>query len=184
MNSKHISTLARLLGALGIAIAVAGLAGCAAPAQKEAMATDAIASTKKLPYSVSVDTRGGAETGAMDSSNVSNADLKAAIESSIAKTSLFKQVVQGKNGDYELVVTVTQMSKPSFGASFTVAMEAGWTLMKTSDKSIVMRKAVKSEHTATVSDAFVGMTRLRLAVEGAVRKNIAEGLQAISALPI
>jgi hypothetical protein len=47
-----------------------------------------------------------------------------------------------------------------------------------------MRKAVKSAYTARLSDAFEGVTRLRLAVEGAVRQNITEGLQAIAALPL
>jgi hypothetical protein len=181
---KTITVAGRLLAALGIAAAIAGLAGCAAPAQKENMAAESIASTKKLPYSVSVETRGGADTGALDSSNVSNADLKAALETSITKTNLFKQVVQGRNGDYELTVTVTQLSKPLFGGAFTVTLETGWSLVKASDKSVVMRKAVKSQHTAELSDSFVGVTRLRLALEGAVRKNIAEGLQSIAALPI
>src|SRR5262249_5925848 len=148
------------------------------------MTAEPTAVIKKLPYSVFVETKGGQETGTMDSSNISNTDLKAAIESSIAKTSLFKSVVQGRNGDYELTVTVTQLTKPSFGASFTVTLETGWSLVKTSDKTVVMRQAVKSAHTAQMSDSFVGVTRLRMAVEGAVRKNISEGLQAISALPI
>lgn len=168
-----------------MALAVAALAGCAAaPAQKEAMTATALPSTKKLPYTVTVETRGGQETGAMDSSNVSNADLKAAIEASITQSGLFKSVVPGKDGDYELSVTVTQLSKPVFGGAFTVTLETGWSLVRARDKSVVMRKAVKSSHTAEMSDAFVGATRLRLALEGAVRKNIAEGLQSIAALPI
>ena len=56
--------------------------------------------------------------------------------------------------------------------------------VKASDKSVVMRRVVKSENTASMGESIVAVTRLRLAVEGAVRKNIAEGLQAISALPI
>jgi uncharacterized lipoprotein YajG len=168
-----------------MALAVAALAGCAAaPAQKENMAASALPSMKKLPYTVTVETRGGQETGAMDSSNVSNADLKAAIESSITQTGLFKSVVPGKDGDYELTVSVTQLTKPMFGGAFTVTMETGWSLVRARDKSIVMRKAVTSSHTAQMSDAFVGVTRLRLALEGAVRKNIADGLQSISELPI
>lgn len=181
---KPIRTIVRLLGALGIAVAVAGLAGCAAPAHKENMAAESIASTKKLPYSVRVETHGGSETGVMDSSNVANADLKAAIENSITKANLFRQVVQGSGGDYELTVSITQMSKPVFGASFTVTLETAWSLVKASDKSVAMRKVVKSENTATMGESIVAVTRLRLAVEGAVRKNIAEGLQAIAALPI
>jgi hypothetical protein len=176
--------IARLIGAAAVTLAVLGLAGCATPAQKENMSATALPSSKKLPYTVSVETRGGQETGAMDSSNVSNADLKAAIESSITKSGLFKSVVPGKDGDYELSVTVTQLSKPVFGGAFTVTMETGWSLVRARDKSVVMRKAVKSSHTAEMSDSFVGVTRLRLALEGAVRKNITEGLQSIAELPL
>jgi hypothetical protein len=175
---------AQRTAALVLAIAAAALAGCAAPAHKENMSAAPAVAVKKLPYSVHVETRGGAETGAMDSSNVSNADLKAALETSIATSGLFKSVVQGKDGDYELTVTMTALDKPIFGGAFTVTLETGWSLVKVSDKSVALRKAIKSSHTATMSDSFVGVTRLRLALEGAVRNNIAEGLQAISALPI
>jgi len=170
--------------AVVLAVAVAALAGCATPAHKENMSAAPAVAVKKLPYSVRVETRGGAETGALDSSNVSNADLKAALESSISTSGLFKSVVQGTNGDYELTVSVTQLEKPLFGGAFTVTLETGWSLVKVSDKSVALRKAVRSSHTATMSDSFVGVTRLRLAVEGAVRNNISQGLQAISELPI
>lgn len=174
----------RALAAIAFAVAAGALAGCASGAHKENMDAAPIASTKKLPYSVYVQAKGGAETGALDSSNVSNADLKAAIEGSIAKSSLFKTVVQGTSGDYELTVTVSQLSKPMFGGAFTVTLETGWSLVKSSDKSIVMRKAVRSSHTAQFSDSLIGVTRLRLALEGAVRNNISQGLQAISELPL
>lgn len=166
------------------ATAVAVLAGCASPAHKENMVGAPSVATKKLPYSVTVNTRGGLETGIADSSNVSNADLKAAIESSILSSQLFKQVVQGSRGDYELTVTVTQLSKPLFGGAFTVTLETAWSLVKASDKSVAMRKSITASHTAELSDSLIGVTRLRLAVEGAVRKNIAQGLQAVSDAPI
>jgi len=89
-------------------------------------------------------------------------------------------VVQGQGGDYELAVTVTQLDKPLFGGSFTVTMETAWSLTRSSDRAVIMRKAVRGSHTATMSDAFVGATRLRLALEGAVRDSITQGLLAIS----
>ena len=162
-----------------IVTAVVGLSGCASTATREAMLVGAPA-TKNYPYSVSVQTRGGTETSAMTGSTVSNEELKAAVEGSIMQSKLFKSVVQGGNGDYEITVIVTQLTKPVFGASFTVEMEAGWALTKVSDKAIVLRKVVKSAHTATLDDAIVGATRMRIAVEGAARKNIAQGLQAIA----
>jgi hypothetical protein len=167
------------------ALAVA-IAGCATPADKKAMTVSAPASSamagKQYPYSVSVATSGGKGTGAMESSNIDNADLKAAIETSIKETRLFKEVVQGKDGQYELTVSVIQLSKPSFGLTFTVELEAGWTLVRASDKQVVYRKALKSTGTASVSDAFVGVVRLRLAVENAAKANIAQGLAAIGEL--
>ena len=178
------NSIIRWLAIAATLSAVVGLTGCATAAHPENMASAPLQTTKKLPYTVSVDTRGGSETGAMDSSNIGNADLKAAIEKSIAQSSLFKSVVQGRNGDYELTVTVNQLQKPLFGGSFTVMLETGWSLVRASDKQIVLRKAVRSEHTATMSDSLVGATRLRLAVEGAVRKNISEGMQSIADLPI
>jgi len=51
-------------------------------------------------------------------------------------------------------------------------------------KKIFMRKAIKSSHTATMKEAFVGVTRFRFAVEGAIRKNIESGLMAISKLEL
>jgi len=170
--------------AVVLAVAAAALAGCATPAHKENMSAVPAAAVRKLPYSVHVEARGGAETGAMDSSNVSNADLKGALETSIATSGLFKSVVQGQNGDYELTVTVTQLDKPIFGGAFTVTLETGWSLVKTSDRSIAMRKAIRTSHTTAFGESLMAVTRLRLALEGAVRNNIAEGLQAISALPI
>ena len=163
---------------------LATLTGCSSPANREAMTTGQLPISQKHEVSVSVKTSGGADTGAMDSSNISDADLKAAIEDSIAQNAVFKRIVQGRGGDYELTVSVASLDKPIFGASFTVNFEAGWTLTRLADRSIVYRKAIKSSHTATMGDAFVAVTRLRLAVEGAVKNNIAQGLKDISNLKL
>lgn len=158
------------------------LAGCAAPAGRAAMTPTALAIGKHYPYSLGVQVSGGAETGAMDSSNIADAELKAAIEQAVVQHQLFKSIVQGAGGDYELSVRVTSLSKPVFGTTFTVQMETGWSLAKVADRSVVMRKSVKSTGTATMGDAFAGVTRLRLAVEAAARDNISQGLTAIAEL--
>ena len=38
----------------------------------------------------------------------------------VIQSKLFKTVVQGSDGDYELSVRVTSLSKPLFGGTFTV----------------------------------------------------------------
>ena len=168
-----------LLAAALIALSVAG---CSTPANRAAMTPQSVEISKHHPYSVRVQTSGGSETGAMDSSNISDADLKAAIEDSITQSKLFKTIVQGSDGNYELSVRVTSLTKPVFGATFTVEMESAWSVTKTSDRSVVLRKSVKSSGTATMGDAFAAVTRLRLAVEIAAKENISQGLKAIGQL--
>lgn len=167
---------------LSIAAIAVVLGGCASPADRAAMTPQDIAISKHHPYSLRVQTGGGAETGALDSSNIADADLKAAIEDAVVKSKLFKSIVQGSDGDYELSVRVTSLAKPLFGASFTVDLETAWSLTRVSDRSAVMRKSVKSSGTATMGEAFAGVTRLRMAVEAATRNNISQGLKAIAEL--
>jgi hypothetical protein len=176
-----VNRFVRILSALGLAATVIALSGCAAPASQQAMAVSAPAKIlKRHPFSVSVTTSGGAETSSMGSSAIANADLKAAIEKSILESKVFNEVVQGNPGQYQLNVAVTQIDKPVFGASFTVTLETAWSLVRTSDKQVIWRKAISGAHTATMSDAFVGVKRLQLAVEGAARANIEQGLSGIS----
>lgn len=166
------------------ALLIVGLTGCASSANKDAMVASDVQIAKKHDRSVTVRTGGGAETTAMDSSNVADADLKAAIEESIVKTQVFKSVLQGKDSDYDLAVSIVKLEKPVFGLTFTVNMEATWVLVKQSDKSVVLKKSVQSTSTATFSDAAAAVTRLRLAVEGAAKRNIEQGLQAIAGLSL
>ena len=60
------------------------LGGCATGAGRDAMSTGAMQVARKHPHSVSVDARGGSDTGAMGSSNISDADMKAAIGNTIS----------------------------------------------------------------------------------------------------
>ncbi|MFA5242822.1 MAG: hypothetical protein WC029_03410 [Sulfuricella sp.] len=167
-----------------MALVVLALTGCASPANRGAMTPQGIVVSKHHPYTLNVQTGGGSETGAMDSSNISDADLKAAIEDAVMQSKLFESVIQGAGGDYILSVRVTTLSKPIFGATFTVEMETAWSLTKAADRSVVMRKSVKSSGSATMSDAFAGVTRLRMAVENAARENISQGLKAVAELSL
>jgi hypothetical protein len=178
MNRRSIFSL------LLSAIVVVGITGCASSANREAMLAKDIQITKGHPQTVSVKTAGGAETTAMDSSNISDEDFRAAIEESIAQSKVFKSVVQGKDSDYELAVSIAQLDKPVFGLTFTVNLEANWVLIKQADRSVVMKKVIKSSHSATVGDAFAAVTRLRLAVEGAAKKNIEQGLKDLAELSL
>jgi hypothetical protein len=138
---------------------------------------------RQHPHAVSVTVTGGSETGAMDSSSIASADLKTAIEQAITQSKLFTAVAPGGT-PYALSVSVAQIRKPMFGGSFTVELELGWSLVRTADRQVVLRKLITSSGTATMGDAFVGMTRLRIAVERSAQDNIRQGLAALADLPL
>lgn len=173
----------KLLSKLAIAgVVVGALAGCATPSTYEGMVPTGFDTAKRHAQSVSVAVSGGRETGAMDKPQITDAALAQALTESIAKSQTFSRVVQGAGGDYLLTVAMTSLEQPSFGLSFTVKMEAGWTLRRAANGAVVWQQAIFSEYTATTSDAFAAVTRLRLATEGAARNNIAQGLARISRL--
>ncbi|MBT6596079.1 MAG: hypothetical protein HOB34_08270 [Nitrospina sp.] len=137
---------------------------------------------KVFPYSVSVNVLGGKETGAMDKSQISNEAFMQAIADSLYKSGLFSEIIHGKNADYLLNVMIFDLTQPSFGLSFTVKMEAVWSLAHADSKKVIMRESIRSSFTATMGEAFAAVTRLRLATEGAAQENIRLGIKKLSQL--
>jgi hypothetical protein len=163
--------------------AVAALiGGCATPATHEGMIPAKFETAKKHPQTVSVTVTGGKETDAGGTPQISDAAFRDALVGSIKNSQVFSRVIEGKGGDYLLTVTLFSMQQPLFGFSMTATIEAGWTLQRASGGAPVWQESIKSAHTATTSDAFAGVTRLRLATEGAAKKNIEQGLAKISQL--
>ncbi len=160
------------------------LTACSSPASREAMTPQLLAIDKHHPYSLRVQTNGGSETGGLDSTNIADADLKAAIENAVIRNRVFKSVIQGGGGDYELNVQVISLRRPMIGVTLDVELEMGWSLVRSSDRTVLMRKSVQSTGQAGIGDAIAFVTRLQLAVEMAARNNIAEGLKAISKLKL
>lgn len=165
-------------------VAVAVLSGCASPITHDALVPSTSTIVKQHAKSVAVITTGGADTTATGKSSVSDTELQQAVAAAITQSKVFSRVVEGKTGDYVLSVTIFNMVQPSFGFSFTVTAEMGWSLTRADTGAIVWRESLKSEHTATTGDAFAGVARLRLATEGAIRKNIEQGLGKISNLSL
>jgi hypothetical protein len=174
----------KLINSLLAAFLVTAIVGCASPANKDEMAPKNFVTSQKFTSSVNVKTTGGSETGAMDSSNISDEDLKAAIEKTITESGLFSNVVDIGGANYLLAVSITSLTKPSFGLTFTVNLETAWILTNLADKKIVFRKAIMTSGSATFGDAAAAVSRLRIAVERAAEQNIAQGLTEISALKL
>jgi hypothetical protein len=165
-----------------LAVASSMLAGCASPSTSQGMTPASFQTTNKHAQSVTLTVSGGKETGSMGKSQISDVAFAQAITDAITSSKTFSKVIQGNGGDNLLTVTIFNIDQPSFGAAFTVKMEAGWTLKRADTGAVIWQESIKSEHTATMGDAFVGVERLRLANEGAAKENIAQGLSKISAL--
>jgi hypothetical protein len=180
MGKKMIHN--KILGLLSVLVCACMLSGCASPALQEAMVAHAIPEVRQHNKTISIKTQGGAEIDGLGRSDISNNDFAKAIEKSIIENELFTQVIHSTGSDYVLNVAIVSMNKPVFGGDFTVDMESAWTLSDPVTPKNIMRKSIKSSHTATMGEAFGGAKRLRLAVEGAARKNIQQGLMAISEL--
>lgn len=183
--TKKIFALQSSSSLLLLLCAVAAfLAGCATPATYMGMVPTTFETAKKHPQTIGVSVKGGQETELTGTPKISDATFTQALVDSITKSQMFSRVVQGKDADYLLTVTIFSMEQPLFGLTYTVKMEAGWTLQHADNGTVVWQESIKSEHTATFSDAVVAVTRLRLATEGAARNNIAQGLTKISQLKL
>jgi len=161
---------------------IAVLGGCATPTTYEGMIPTAFRTAKKHAQTVGVSVTGGKETDSTGKPQITDATFARAVTESIVKSQTFSKVIEGSGADYLLTVTLFGMEQPSFGLSFTVKLEAGWTLKRSGNGQTVWQESIKSEFTATTSDAFAAVTRLRLATEGAARNNISAGLGRISEL--
>lgn len=167
----------------GVALALL-CGGCATASKPTAMVADVVQVEHKHSASVAVKVTGGSDTSAMGASNISNDDFAAAIRSSIEQSGLFASISAAEAGDYQISAQIVRLDRPTFGFSFTVTMEVSWRLLRTSSQEVVWEKAVTSSFTATTGDAVVGVTRLRLANEGAARENIKDALTQLGSLTL
>lgn len=165
-------------------IVLFALGGCATPASHESMIPTNFDIVKKHSATVNVATSGGRETESIGKSQISDEALAKALTEAITKSQTFSKVVQGNEANYLLTVSIFSVEQPSFGLSYLVKMEVGWTLKQADTSKIVWQEAIKSEHMATPGDAFAAVKRLRLATEGAAKNNIEQGLAKISKLAL
>jgi hypothetical protein len=163
---------------LAVVISVVFLAGCATPARMEQMTTapqaGAAASVPEaLRQNIAIkDVTGGQETNPMWTSQVSSAEFEKALESSLRTANLLEPNRQG--GRYALSVYLDKLDQPFIGFNMTVTATVTYTLIERSTGKTTWEKKLVTPYTASFGDALLGVERLRLANEGAVRTNISE----------
>ena len=176
MSSRSVIAVALLADA-------SFLTGCATASKSDAMVAPAVAVTHTSSSDVSVAVSGGKETTKMGASQISDDAFAQALRDSITKAGLFKAVAD-TGGRYKLSAFIGKVDQPMMGFSMTVKMEVSYSLIDTASGKTVWTKNIASEHTAKPSEAFAGVTRLRLANEGAAKDNIQQALTELSTMQL
>lgn len=161
------------------------LGGCATGAKRENMlyappAEQQASYDEALRENTSVETvQGGSETNPAWTSEISNAEFEGALKISLKNVGLLKQ-----GGRYKLDVRLEKVEQPLFGFNFTVTTHVLYRLTDAESDAVVYEKRLVTPYTATVGDAFMGITRLRLANEGAAKENIKALLSDLAELDV
>lgn len=170
-------------------ISILLLAGCASPARVDKMTAATVSETLRtignspLKENVAVlEVRGGKETNPIWMSNVGGRDFQIALEASLKAAGLFAENTQA--GKYHLKADLTKMDQPFAGFDMTVTAHVRYELFDSTTGKSIFTKDISTPFTAKVSDAFMGVVRLKIANEGAARANISQFIDEISELNI
>lgn len=152
---------------------VALLAGCATPAAVSNMSvyTTQRPAPAALKNSIAVaDVTGGRETNPLWISQVSSEAFRSALEDSLSNAGVFERVLSASK--YRLTADLNQLEQPAFGLDMTVTSSVKYTLVETKSGKQVYSRLVRAPFTAGFSDSPLGATRVRIASEGSIKKNI------------
>ena len=113
---------------------------------------------------------------------VSNQAFTEAIQLSVEKAQLFSKVNKDVTDGFLLEVFIVGYEPPKPGFNMAATLITRWKLTQLPSQEEVFDDFVKKTYIATAGSAFSGLTRWRLANEGAVRDSIEEGIKNISKL--
>lgn len=170
---------------VAVATCAAGvmLTGCAiAPSTPASLVPATVEAGTRHNQTVSVNVSGVSAHGTAKS-HLSDATVAEALASAIEKNKSFSQVIKGAGANLQLNVTLISADYPAMGLNFTVKYEMTWVL-KRQDGSTAWQESIRSEGSATTSDAFAGVERVRLAAERSMSANIAQGLGKLAKLKL
>lgn len=159
--------------------AVAVLAGCAAPAEMESMvAAQPVAAAPKDASLVGgiyvAEVAGGESTNPLWTSEVGNTEFGGALRKSLRAHGVLSEDASGS--PYLLKANLLGLEQPAFGLDMTVTSHVNYEVTRRADSQLYLGETVNTSYTATAGQAFLGVERLRLANEGAIRQNIKDFL--------
>lgn len=113
---------------------------------------------------------GGTQTNPMWTSQIDDASFREALIESLRAAGLLSG---GPSAPLAVQARLVKLDQPFLGFDMTVTSVVHYTVKDVRSGAVLIDEDVTAAHTATMSDAFAGVTRLKLANEGSARKNIA-----------
>lgn len=166
---------------------IISLSGCATPARVDQMTVSGTPSQRiaKTPLHNNVairDVTGGQETNPMWKSNVGSSEFSQALEASLRSVGLLAANRQA--GSHTLIVHLQNVDQPFIGLDMTVTASVNYIVAERATNKEVFNKTVAMPYTAKFGDALLGLERLKLANEGAIRTNISQLIEELLNLKI
>lgn len=180
--------LKRAHGHFAVAVLLVALGACASGARTNEMVVRADASPRldepsPLHRSIALGrVDGGEETDPWWTSEVGTGEFREALRLSLEEHGYLAG--DPAAAPYELSAVIVEVKQP--GSSYTITVDSfvRYKLRQASGQTVIFDDVVRGSHTATVEDAFVGMERLQITNEGAMRDNIAALLARLERLRI
>lgn len=169
----------KLLGlsaALMLAATAAGMGGCASGARATQMVTSAADVTPVVAGQPGYKAfrlgtvSGGGKTNPLWTSNVAPDQFSTALESSLKGAGHLADSADAAS--YEITAQLTKLDQPMVGLDMSVTSTVQYKAAPVAGGPSLFDKAVAATGTAKFGEALVGVERLRLANEAAVRENI------------
>jgi hypothetical protein len=128
------------------------------------------------------DVTGGQETNPMWKSNVGGSEFSLALEESLRNVGLL--AANRQSGRFTLTAHLQRLDQPMFGLDMTVTASVSYVVAERATGKEVFQRTVAVPYTAKMGDAFIGVERLKLANEGAIRSNISQLIDELFLLKI
>lgn len=129
---------------------------------------------------------GGSDAAATNAAQVARVGYATGVTKAIHQTGLFAKVVTAGEGspEYQLEIAIADLQPPEIGAVMTATVETTWTLTRVSNGYQIWQKSISTSHTTQANEAFTGVERVHLAIDGATQANIREGIKQLNSVSL
>jgi hypothetical protein len=125
---------------------------------------------------------GGSDTNPLWMSNVSNGDFKTALEASLRSVNYLSD--DSSKAQLEVSASIVDLQRPLAGLDMSVTSTIRYTAKPVDGGPALFDDTIAATGTATLSDALLGVERLRMANEASISANITQFIKRLrQALP-